>query len=78
MTICQVTQLPFDVTQVIETSLKAGWRLAGGWLQPWSPAPDPRLSPTEKKGEKKKIRYGGKDRPRETWRTYCGLTFTGN
>lgn len=48
MTICQVTQLLSDVTQVIETSVKAA---------AMEPTGSPPLTGQKKE---KKIRYGGK------------------
>lgn len=47
MTICQVTQLLSDVTQVIETSVKAA-------------AMEPTGSPPLTGQKKEKLRYGGK------------------
>lgn len=63
MTICQVTQLLSDVTQVIETSVKAA-------------AMEPTGSPplTGQKKGKKKSAMGETIGSGETWRTYFGLT----
>lgn len=62
MTICQVTQLHSDVTQVIETSVKAA-------------AMEPTGSPplTGQKKEKNPL-WGETIGSGETWRTYFGLT----